>query len=152
VDADARLVNREAKPITIGELRNFDRPDELNRNRHGFAGERIAPLETQVWSLRARVLQIYRRPDGDYYLVIESNGLRGCVEAPDPSGCEASIFYRQIKQVRDQLDAVFRISSKALVVNREAQLTGVGFYGTGGLRDNGARLHPLLSLEWVGER
>jgi hypothetical protein len=151
VDPDARFVNLQPENMTVGLLRQVDRPATLNLRRQEFAQTRIAPFETQVWKIRARVAQIRLRTDGDLYIVIESDGKRACVELPDPSHCEGSPFYSQIKKLRAEIEQRYQLSVKPVAVNRMALLTGVGFFGTGGVRDNGARLHPLLAIRWLDE-
>jgi len=102
-----------------------------------------------VWTIEATIKEASLRSDGDLYLVIEAGNIRGCVEAPDPRGCKGSPFYEQIAQVRRKiLDKVGGVLPK-YDLNVRAKFMGIGFFGTAGRGDNGARLEPLLGVEWL---
>ena len=151
-DAEAKTVNATAKVTTLKALRAVARPSSLNDSRHDYSHTRIGPLETQVWQLRAKVVSGLVRSDNDIYLVIESDGIRGCVEIPDPALCKGSQFEAQISEVRKSLLREYGFGQHSTSIDREAVLTGVGYFGTGGLRENGARLNPLLKIEWLPSR
>lgn len=152
VDPDVINVKTEPRATSLSELRLLKRPEALNDARHDFSHSRIPPLETQVWRFRARIVEGHIRSDNDIYLVVEADGHRGCVEAPDPKLCTGSPFYSQIAEVRSEIESKFKLNARATPIGREAWLTGIGYFGTGGLRENGARLNPLLKVEWIPSR
>jgi hypothetical protein len=149
IDSNASGIRRTPTPTTFAYLRSFQRPPELVRDRSQFASRRIAPLETNVWSFKARVTQIVVRSDKDLYLIIESEGTWGCVEVPAPEHCKGSIFESEIGAIRARLVRELKPSLSPKKLDRIAQLTGVGFFGTAANDQNGARLLPLLDLKWL---
>lgn len=149
VDQDVASVSRSPIESSLGQLRAFPRPVALVKDRFALADRRATPLETHVWRLRARVIEAMLRTDNDLYLVIEADGTRSCVEVPDPRLCKGSPFLGQITKVRDQLEKELNPTFRRSRVDREAELVGVGYFGTAGKNDNGARLMPLLQLRWI---
>ena len=148
-DKFASSVIRPPKPTTYAELRAMERPPKLDSDRELYAEYRVAPLESRVWKFQARVVEAQIRRDNDLYLVIEDNGLRGCVEVPPPELCRHSPFYNEIAAVRKKIESDLHPSFKPMSLNRRAEFTGIGFFGTAGKGENGARLLPLLSLKWL---
>jgi hypothetical protein len=149
VDDHALIIERNPIATTLSHVKALERPRELVRDRMKFASTRIAPFETQVWTITANVTQAVVRADKDMYLIIEAEGLWGCVEVPAPEHCKGSVFEKEISAVRSQLNAEIHPTLTPKKVNRKAQLTGVGFFGTAGKRENGARLLPLLQIKWL---
>lgn len=150
VDQDVAGVNRSPIQTSLGQLRAFPPPVALVQDRFALADRRAAPFETHVWRLRARVVEAMLRTDNDLYLVIEGDGTRSCVEVPDPRLCQGSPFLDQITKVRNQLEEDLHPTFHRSRVDREAELVGVGYFGTAGKNDNGARLMPLLQVRWIG--
>ncbi|HVT14265.1 MAG TPA: hypothetical protein VHE55_18525 [Fimbriimonadaceae bacterium] len=149
VDPEAASIAAVPLPTTLKEIRSMLRPAELGENRLGVADHRVAPLETHIWTLRAKVKEAEIRADNDLYLVIEEGGIGGCAELPDPKLCKGSPFQKQIEAVRAQIDKELHPSRSPLPVGRDAELTGIGYFGTAGKLDNGARLMPLLRIRWL---
>src|ERR1051326_5765357 len=100
----AAQVKREPVATTLKAIRSMPRPQGLDRNRLAFADQRISPLETQVWRIHAKVTEAVLRVDGDLYLVIEADGVRGCAELPDPQLCQTSPFLKEITALRRRLE------------------------------------------------
>jgi hypothetical protein len=150
IDPEAKGISGVGVDATFAELRAMKRPDLLEEDRPATANLRIAPLEKQVWRFTATVTEVQLRRDKDLYLVIEAEGLRGCVELPDPDLCKGSPFYSRIASLRSRLDQELKPTMTPAKIGRKAILTGIGFFGTAGKNDNGARLMPLLDLKWTG--
>lgn len=148
-DPGASRIDSTAKPTSLAQMKSLERPAELDGNRKASAFDRIGPFETQNWTIHVRVIEAMLRADNDLYLVIEDGGLKGCVELPDPRLCVGSPYYARLAALRKRLDDELRPGPTRVHLNREATLTGVGFFGTGNKKDNGARLMPLLDLKWT---
>lgn len=157
LDDTAQSVAKGAKDITIAELMKLQRPQGLGDDisTAEFQDERIAPLETQVWRLKAHVKSIIKRKDGDYFLTIDDGqGHTTVVEVPDPELCKGSAFEKEITDSRKELEAKFHPTDKAQTVNAEATIEGVGFWGqkprpgSPNAGSNGARLMPGTHIEW----
>lgn len=147
VDADASKIIRAPLPITLAQIKATRRPADLVQNSGAYASKRAGPFETQIWLLRATIDEVFVRADGDYYLVVESDGLRGVVEVPDPSQCKGSPFLKEIKATRLLIDAALHPTVDHKEHHIEAEFTGVGYFGTAGKNENGARLMPLVSFQ-----
>ncbi len=156
LDPAAINISRTAKDITIEDLLKMERPEGLadDISSAAFQDQRVGPLETQVWRIKAKVKSIIKRRDGDYFLTIESpSGATTVVEVPDPSLCKGSPLEKDITEVRSELEAKFHPNDKPKDVNAEATIEGVGFWGQKGKpggksSGNGARLMPGLGFEW----
>lgn len=148
-DPQAASVSQTPKLTSLAALRSMPRPRELDQDRRSYSQSRIRPFETQVWTFRAKVLQAEIRTDNDLYLVVESDGVRSCVEVPDPHLCRPSPLHQRISSLRERLQNELHPGTKPVAVNREANLTGIGYFGTAGKGENGARLMPLLDVKWL---
>lgn len=140
LDAAARQISPVAKASTVAALMAAPRPD-LDQGRAG-------PIETTIWKVRARVVESQLHDDGDIYLVIESGGKRCVAELPDPAKCVGSPFHDEIARLRKRLEAELEPTGQPKKIGREADLTGIGFFGPHGRANNGVRLMPLLELDW----
>ena len=106
---------------------------------------RIAPVETTVWRLRARVTAITGPlDDGDYHLrLVDDAGHRMIAESVAPKCATGSPFLPQISQVRAKVSA-------AIPLNTPLNFTGIGFLDNDhdiiGAAANGVELHPLLGI------
>jgi len=144
LDPQATTLDDTVHATTLREMRALSRPD-----LSGYEDRRAEPFELRQWRLRARVHQISVRSDGDLYLVIDADGVRGVAEVPRPEDCEGSPFRGRITALRRRLEEAWHPSEMPKKVDREAELTGVGFFGTATRHDNGARLLPLLDIKWL---
>jgi len=148
-DVDAATIDPKPKPTTLAAIKSLVRPASINFRRSNFARRRVPGFETTIWSFEATITEAVFRSDGDLYLVVEAEGARGSVEVPDPSLCVGSPYQARIANVRTEIlrELGGRMPNYHLSV--KARLTGVGFFGTEGASDNGARLEPLLGVEWL---
>jgi hypothetical protein len=137
---------------SLKEMKTWQRPLALDTDPASFDEIRVNPYETQVWDVRAKVLQAVIRPDGDLYLVISEDGVEGVAEIPDPRRSHGSRFADQILELRGRLGKEIHPTEAPKRIDREAELTGVGFFGTASRGDNGARLLPLLDLKWLDSK
>lgn len=148
IDLDSLRVVRAPVMTTLRQILDTAPPITLiNADRTG--AKRTEPFETQVWKIKALVKQCSLRIDQDLYMVIEEEGRTGSVEVPLPIKSVDSPFIDQIQAVRLQLENDLKPTVAPKKVNRMAEMTGIGFFGTRSKKDNGARLMPLLTLKWL---
>jgi len=81
IDGDARKVNtRTVVSTNIGHLRSLSPPADLPSR------SRIAPVETTVFTVTAKLLRVKQETDSDYHLVIADTGGRTMIaEIPSPA-------------------------------------------------------------------
>lgn len=140
LDPAAREIPITPTETTIQRLLAAERPD--------LTTGRTAPIETTIWKIRARVVESMLHDDGDIYLVIEAQGKRCVAEIPEPGKCVGSPFYDRIAKLRGRLERELKPTGQPIKIGRDADLTGVGFFGPHGKVNNGVRLMPLLDLAW----
>lgn len=158
-DPGAGSVAMHPQRTTVEEILKAQRPADLagDLSTPAYQNKRISPLETTVWTVKAKITEIVLRPDGDFYMVIQGDtGARTVIELPDPKLCTGSKFIKQITLTRKKLDVMFHPTAQPQKVDYTAELTGVGFFGYGraargttGPVSNGARLMPLLDIKIV---
>lgn len=156
-DPDSAKISATPKKTTIEELLKAVRPDDLSADisTEAYQNKRIGPLETTNWQLDALVSEVIKRPDGDFYLVIEDGkGNKSVVEVPDPKLCAGSKKLADITATRNALEAKFHPSAQPQKVKVKARITGFGFFGYARAKDgkkpgNGARIMPGLKVEWL---
>jgi len=156
-DADSAKIATAPKKTTIEELLKAVRPDDLSADisTEAYQNKRIGPLETTNWQLDALVSEVIKRPDGDFYLVIEDGkGNKSVVEVPDPKLCAGSHKLAEITAARNALEAKFHPTGQPQKVKVKARITGLGFFGFARAKDgkkpgNGARIMPGLKVEWL---
>ncbi|MBS1713760.1 MAG: hypothetical protein JST30_05430 [Armatimonadetes bacterium] len=156
LDAAAKDIVLAAKDTTIEDILKMERPSGLGDDISSpdFQDQRVGPLETQVWRLKVKVKSIVKRKDGDYFLTIESpGGATTVVEVPDPALCKGSPLEADITASRKDLEERFHPTDKPKDVDKDATVTGVGFWGQNGRpgtksAPNGARIMPGLGFEW----
>lgn len=173
-DAGAKRMSRKVVPTTLEHLLSLRRPSDLPADTRStkYESRRAAPLETTVWSVKARIKEIVLREDGDFYMVIEgANGGRTVAECPDPKLCVGSAYLKELKKTRAALEAKFHPTKQVQRVDVPVTLVGVGYFGFQGRRvpagapigsaaphaapdalpherDNGARLMPLIGVRF----
>jgi len=154
-DAAAATIPARAQSTTIERMLSETRPAGLapDLRSQAYQYTRAAKFETTKWIVEATITEIVKRPDGDFYMVIEAkSGAKTVVEAPDPDLCAGSHFLAEIKRVRKLLNDKFHPTPQPQKVRVSAQITGLGFFGyqsksPSGGRTNGARLMPALNLK-----
>jgi hypothetical protein len=149
IDPDAKAIDLTPQDTSFLAMKALVRPAQLESDPPLFTNHRIAPFEMHVWRFKATIEEARLRTDHDIYIVVNSGGRRGCVEIPDPAMCAGSRFLKQIVVLRTQIVDQLGRRNRQKYIGKEAILTGVGFFGTSNKEDNGARLLPLLKLEWV---
>ncbi|RYG30934.1 hypothetical protein EON81_23955 [bacterium] len=173
-DPKAAKVRRKPVATTVERLLATRRPSDLPEDTRSpkYDATRVQGLETTVWSVKARIVEIVLREDGDFYMVIEgANGGRTVAECPDPKLCAGSAFLKEITTARAALEAKFHPTKQTQRVNVPATLIGVGYFGFQGRRvpagapqgsavpntapgavppdkGNGARLMPLIGVKF----
>jgi hypothetical protein len=153
-DAATHIPGR-AQKTTVEDMLNQTRPDGLapDISSPEYQNKRIDKFETTKWQVQAVITQVIKRPDGDFYCVIEGkSGAKTVFEAPDPELCAGSHFLKEIKRVRKILDDKFHPTGQPVAVHINVTLTGIGFFGyqgknAAGDKTNGARLMPLLDVK-----
>ena len=147
-DGDADQIDPTPKPTTLERLLAIQRPAQLPG--------RASPLETTVWRLQTKIVQVELRSDNDIYLVLQSDtGARTVAEIP-PAPHEGP-FAAELAKVRAEVERRLHPTGQPHPLNLEAELTGVGFFGMPGKDShrtptNGARLFPVTSLRWDGRK
>ena len=173
-DPNATKIRRKPVSTTVERLLAARRPADLPADTRAakYDAARVRGLETTVWSVKARIVEIVLREDGDFYMVIEgANGGRTVAECPDPSLCAGSAFLKEITAARAALEAKFHPTKQTQKVNVPATLIGVGYFGFQGRpvpagapqgsavpnttpgaippdKGNGARLMPLIGVKF----
>jgi hypothetical protein len=156
-DSASAKIAAAPKKTTIEELLKAVRPDDLapDISTEAYQTKRIGPLETTNWQLDATVSEVIKRPDGDFYLVIEDGkGNKSVVEVPDPKLCAGSHKLAEITAARKAVEDKFHPNEQPQKVNIKARITGLGFFGYARAKDgkkpgNGARIMPGLKVEWL---
>jgi len=169
-DEAAAHIDLKPRETTVEGMLQMSRPSDLagDLSTPNYQNKRIAPFETTVWKVKAKITEIILRPDGDFYMTIESEGgARTVVEVPDPKLCPDSKVLKQLQKLRAMLEAKFHPSAEPQKVDLKAQITGIGFFGYQGRRTpppattgvttpptparpqtNGARLMPGLDIKF----
>ncbi len=147
IDPGATAILRVPTQTTLRAIDNLPRPGQLPSDI------RLAPFETTIWRFRAKLTEVTVSEDNDFYIIVESDGIRSCIEIPDPANCEGSPFLSEIRAARQDIAARYQPGYLNTPIDREAEVTGVGFYGTvtalkGMKAPNRARLFPVLKIDW----
>lgn len=149
-DPEAGQIDTKPRRTTVEGLLQMARPSDMGKGIDApkYQNHRIANFETSTWSVKAKIVNIVLREDGDFYMVVESpGGARTVCEVPDPSLCKGSRFLKQLTQVRETLRKRFNPTRQPRTVDATADLTGIGFFGRQGKGNNGARLMPLTGVK-----
>ncbi len=150
-DADAARVNFSPQSTTVDWLVSQSAPGYLP------ADARIAPIETQTYAVRARLVGFKLEEDRDIHIVIadlDNSSETMIVEIPsaDCSGVCASPRVGDIDSARNSFESAFgkpieRFHRTGGIV----RVTGVAFFDflhhQTGVAPNGIELHPVLSIQ-----
>lgn len=148
-DPDAANVDQRPRPSSLLVIRDLPRPAELSDPESPTARKRLGPFELGTWTIHVRVLQAMVRDDGDIYLICEAQGCRRAMELPDPRDCARAPWLAKLARTFGRLEAELHPSRYPRDVDRDADITGVGFFGTAATGQNGARLLPVLDVRWA---
>lgn len=153
-DPNHAQVNFTAKATSVFWLVRRDTPSQLPEE------DRLAPIETQVFSVKARLVGFKKEDDRDIHIVLadlDNPAETMVVEIPD-SACEgvcSSDHRDEMIQARQSFvdhcgEPLQRF--KTLWESLTVDVTGVGFFdrlhGQTGVAGNGVELHPVLEIEF----
>jgi hypothetical protein len=117
---------------------------------------RVAPRETNQYSVNGTLTQYKRETDSDYHLVIkDGSGRTMIVEIPSPNCVgSGSPFASRISNARAQFDAKLTATSTFKSVTAPVTIRGIGFWdflhGQTGVAPNGIEVHPVLNIAFTG--
>jgi hypothetical protein len=135
---------------TIYNMQQSAHPSSLPAN------SRVAPRETNQYSLSGTLIKYVKEGDSDYHLVIkDSAGRTIIVEIPSPNCVGAgSPFGSGIANARRQFDAKFTATTSFKTTSTAVTLRGIGFWdflhGQTGAAPNGLEVHPVLNISFTG--
>ena len=135
---------------TIYNMRSSTAPSSLPAN------SRIAPRETNQYSLGGTLIKYVREGDSDYHLVIkDGSGRTMIVEIPSINCVGAgSPFGPGISNARAQFDSRFTATSTMKSTSTAVTVRGIGFWdfihGQTGVAPNGIEIHPVLNISIGG--
>src|SRR5256884_4413008 len=111
-DADRDKVDFTAKEATVGWLVSQEHPAQSP------ADQRIGPIETQTYKVRARLISYKLEQDGDFHIVI---AMIAEIPSPDCAGACASAHVEEFRRARA---VIMEISNQASSVS----VVGLGFF------------------------
>ena len=157
-DRGATKVNRKAQSTSVEKLLLLPRPKDypLDGSNPAYQQERMAPVETTIFTVEADVVECRLMPDGDYRVVLQGpSGKTMVMEMPDPDPkfvSPESPFAYSIKAAREKFDQRFKPETTTRKIVGHARITGIGFfgrtYGKSKPEGNLIQLHPVLDVEW----
>ena len=143
-DPDVDKVDFHATPSTIAQLETFNPPQwktKLPRQ----------PKETEVFTIECTIPQYIWEDDDDVHLVLKDGSHTMVGEIPDPF-CPNNVsgYSKKFERARKNFN---KVAAKNEYKNHRYRVTGVLFFdkpehGTGHA-DNGAELHPIISLQVI---
>lgn len=150
LDAGAEKIDPLPSVTTCRELLHIPRPSDLagDISTARYQEERIAPFETKVWRVEATITQVVVRDDNDYYLILDDGTGMIVAEAPPPEMVEGSVFEKQMRGAREAIEAKLHPTKAPRNPGQKAVVTALGFFGKAKPGANGARLQPIISVEW----
>ena len=144
-DFDHNIVDFTPKEVSVDWLVSQERPTYLP------ADQRVGPIETQTYKVRARLVGSKLEKDQDFHIVIadvEETDKTMIVEVPSPD-CAGSCSSGHAEEFRKARAVVAELSNQVPGVT--VVVTGVGFFdflhGQTGVAPNGIELHPVLKIE-----
>ena len=146
-DADRNAVSlTTSTKTTIAYLTSLARPSSLPSNN------RIAPVETQQWTIDASLIEYKVEADSDVHLVLHDSAGRSMIaEIPSPSCVStASPMRSLIASARSAFLARFAPVESWRYANAPITVTGPAFWdyehGQTGVAPNAIEIHPVLLL------
>jgi hypothetical protein len=147
MDLDAKLVDPSVIHNTrIAAMRSWPAPN------HPPSKNRVAPYETQVWTVNATLKAYALEKDSDYHLVLadpSGNTIIAEIPAPNCVG-PTSPFAEEIAHARKVFDEKLQANATFQNVSIPVRVTGVGFFdfhhGHNGVAPNAVELHPVLDI------
>lgn len=113
--------------------------------------DRVAPTETQTYTIAGTLTLAKQEADHDYHLVIADHGQTMIVEVPDPSCATGSRVLKTLRMVRSAFVSRFGDPARGVLrPNVQVSVTGPVFFdrrhGQTGVAPNGIELHPALAI------
>jgi hypothetical protein len=148
-DSGASGINFTAKEVTVKWLNEQQRPGD--EELKAAASTRIAPLENQLFRVKANLVKYEAENDGDVKLFLadpSDPSILLLAEVPEGE-CVAASYAPKLDAVRAELKKRFGNSSPAKPVSITVE--GVGYWGFirgGQTASNGLQLHPVLSIRF----
>lgn len=147
-DADAPAVDLQATTATtMADLSALPAPASYP------GSNRVAPTETTVFSVSARLTGFKLEDDGDIHLILTDPAAATMISEIPDAACVASTspFLTAIGQARAYFTSRYTPSTSSFTtVNVAVKVRGVGFFdvlhGQDGVAPNGIELHPALSI------
>lgn len=134
-------------PTTVGSIRRLVAPGPVP------ASSRVAPFETTVWIVSARLTAFKIDEDSAYRLILEdAKGETIIVRIPCPC-CVASgsPFRSRIATARAKFDSLFSATNTLQAVSVPVVVEGVGFFDPDNDQagaKNGAGFYPVLGIDF----
>jgi hypothetical protein len=113
---------------------------------------RVAPRETNQYSVSGTLTKYVRESDSDYHLVlVDSAGRTMIIEIPSPNCVGGgSPFGTKISHARSQFDARLTATTTMKSTSIPITIKGIGFWdfkhGQTGVAPNGIEVHPVLDI------
>jgi hypothetical protein len=143
-DPDAREVNFTVHPATVRYLGSL-RADPGGQDSRG-------PLESRVFGVQARIVEVKREADSDYHLVLSEGGATMIAEMPF-AGCTAGAQHRYaMTTARAELEHAVGgpVGESWIHPGLLVRVVGVLFFdfphGQSGHARNYAELHPVIGF------
>ena len=150
LDAGTEDIEPLPSAATCRDLMQITRPGDLaNDNTSARYQEmRIPPFETRVWRVEATITQVVVRDDNDFYLILDDGTGMVVAELPPPEMVEGSVFGKRMREARGAIEAKLHPTKAPRNPKQRAVVTALGFFGKAKPGANGARLQPVISVEW----
>ncbi len=159
---DPYTTKMRVKPVrtTIAHLVSFKRPAYLPGKGTipvKYRTQRIAPVETTVWSIKGTAVSCAAEHDGDYRLLVaDAKGRQVTCVMPDPMlAPKRGRFSAQIDVARAAVVRKFHPTFTPQKVRVPVQIVGIGYFGRLNSDANpspeGFQLHPVLSVRFPSE-
>lgn len=147
-DDDRRHVADTVRQVSVRYLRHRSTPATKPQTA------RVAPVETTVYRVHARLTGYVREADGDYHLVLADTAGRTIIaEIPTPS-CVGAIspFRSDIGVARKHMNSHYSVTTAFKGARRKVVVRGIGFFdyyhGQTGMAPNDLELHPVVGLRF----
>jgi hypothetical protein len=150
LDAGAKKIDSLPTATTCAELLRIPRPadlaDDISTAR--YQEIRIPPLETKIWRVEATITQVVVRDDNDFYLILDDGAGMVVAELPPPEMVAGSVFGKKMRGAREAIEAKLHPTKAPRNPRQKVVVTALGFFGKAKPGANGARLQPIISVDW----
>lgn len=151
VERQSLKVGRDAAARDVPLVPHDTTVQNLTAAPADLSPTRVAPIETTVWRLAARLVAYKGEADSDYHLVLaDASGNEMIAEIASPSCDYGTAWPSQMKQARSEFDVRFQPTDRFAYLDVPVTIVGVGFFdfqhGQRGAAVNGVEIHPVLSI------